>query len=256
MTLSNIPGLRRSRRSAALVCLLGATALGVAACGDDDDDGGDAAAAASADAAASYEVTITNLTSSQPLTPPVAVAHADENQYLEVGAEASAALQAIAENGDNSAALAEWDGAVQGGDGPLAPADIPGGEMFPDAVTFTVDADAGETYLSLAQMLICTNDGFTGVNSLPLPAAGESVTREVVAYDAGTENNTEAFVDIVPPCQALSGVSGDAEGAGASNPDLAEGGTIAEHAGIQQTADLTEAHAWEGPVAEITVTAS
>ncbi len=254
MTLASLPTLRRSRRTAAIVALLGVTALGVAACGDDD-DAGDAPPAASADEAASYEVTIRNLTPGQPLTPPVAVAHVEQNQYFEVDAEAPAGIQAIAENGDNSVALGAWDGSVQGGDTPLVPAGTPGAEMFPDAVTFTVEADAGETYLSLVQMLICTNDGFTGVNSLALPAAGESVTREVVGYDAGTENNTEAFVDIVPPCQGLIGVTGDSEGTGESSPDLAEGGTIGEHVGIQQTADLTDVHAWDGPVAEITVRA-
>jgi hypothetical protein len=49
--------------------------------------------------------------------------------------------------------------------------------MFGDSVTLTVDADEGAKFLSFASMLICTNDGFTGVNSLRLPKdVGETVT--------------------------------------------------------------------------------
>ena len=77
--------------------------------------------------------------------------------------------------------------------------------------------------LSAAFMLICTNDGFSGVDSLMLPASG-STTVETNAYDAGSEQNTEDFADIVPPCQGLIGVESDDEGTGVSNPALAEGG--------------------------------
>ena len=47
-----------------------------------------------------------------------------------------------------------------------------------------------------------------------------------VAWDAGTEINTEDFADLVPPCQALNGVSSDDEGTGASNPALEETGMM------------------------------
>jgi hypothetical protein len=132
-----------------------------------------AAAAASADAAARHEVTITNLTRGQPRTPPVAVARADENEYLEIGADAPLSSHPIAENGDNSVALGAREGSVQGGGTPLVPAGTPGAKMFTD-----------------------------------------SVTRGVVGDDAGTENNTEALGDIVPPCQGLRGVTGESQGAG------------------------------------------
>ena len=59
-------------------------------------------------------------------------------------------------------------------------------------------------------MLICTNDGFTGVDGLRLPGAvGQTVVANTAAYDAGTEANTEDFGDIVPPCQAVIGVRGN-----------------------------------------------
>ena len=52
------------------------------------------------------------------------------------------------------------------------------------------------------------------------------------------------------------GVMSDDEGTGMSNPDLAEGGVISMHAGIQGGYDLTVAdHGWSNPVARITVSA-
>ena len=88
-------------------------------------------------------------------------------------------------------------------------------------------------------MLICTNDGFSIVHDAPLPAeVGETAAFFSHAYDAGTEINTESFADLVPPCQGLVGVSSDAEGTGASNPELAEGGVVAPHPGIAGDGDL------------------
>lgn len=130
--------------------------------------------------------------------------------------------------------------------------------MFDDSVTLTVTAGTGAKFLSFASMLICTNDGFTGVDSLRLPKdIGEQVALMTNGYDAGTERNTENYADIVQPCQDLHGV--DVEpGTGMSNPALAEGGVIHHHAGIQgdvdDLTDLTrETHGWSGPVAEVTV---
>jgi hypothetical protein len=86
---------------------------------------------------------------------------------------------------------------------PLVPAGLPGSAMFDDSVTLTVTASEGAKFLSLASMLICTNDGFTGVDSLRLPRdVGDAVVVRSAGYDAGTEQNTEDCADIVPPCQA------------------------------------------------------
>jgi hypothetical protein len=104
-------------------------------------------------------------------------------------------------------------------------------------------------------MLICTNDGFTGVSSLRLPHhVGQTFVVRSAGYDAGTEVNTEDFADMVPPCQALVGVSSGEAGTGTSNPALAEGGVIHHHAGIAGIADLVPAvHGWHDPVVEIAV---
>ncbi len=199
---------------------------------------------------ATYNVTIENLTSGQPFTPPVVAAHTSGMDVFEVGQAASAEVQAIAENGNNDPLVALLSGSAAVLDSATGTAPVmPGG-----SATITVEAPAG-SLLSVVFMLICTNDGFSGVDSMTLAATGsESV--DANAYDAGTENNTEDFADIVPPCQDLIGVSSDDAGSGDSNPALAEGGVIVAHAGIQGGTDLTVSdHGWTDPVARITVVA-
>ena len=109
--------------------------------------------------------------------------------------------------------------------------------------------------MSFASMLICTNDGFTGLDTFRLPKkVGDIAMVTTKGYDAGTEMNTEDFADIVPPCQGLIGImSGDA-GTGMSDVTLAEGGVIALHPGIQGGNDLVlGVHGWTDPVAEVVV---
>jgi len=197
-----------------------------------------------------YTVTIENLTDGQPFTPPVVVTHSSGFDVFESGQAASSALQALAENGNNDPLVALIGGSSAVFDSAVGTAPILPGET----ATFSAEAPAG-SLISTAMMLICTNDGFSGLDSAALPASG-SQTINVNAYDAGTENNTEDFADIVPPCQAVIGVTSDDDGTGETNPALAEGGVVSAHAGVQGGTDLTTAdHGWTDPVARITVTA-
>jgi hypothetical protein len=122
-------------------------------------------------------------------------------------------------------------------------------------VTLTVAGTSSAKYISWESMLICTNDGFTGLDRVRLPnGVGDTVTLHTNAYDAGTEVDTEDFADIVPPCQGLVGVSSGEPGTGVSNPALAEGGVIHHHGGILGIADLVPAiHGWTDPVAEVVI---
>ncbi len=193
---------------------------------------------------ASYRVTIANLASGQPLTPPLVVLHGAEASLVEAGAPASEGLQQLAENGNAQVLVdalsdAPGVGSVAVGEHPIVAGGIPGAAEVPSVATLEVSAPAEAGLISIASMLICTNDGFSIVHDAPLPAeVGETATFFSHAYDAGTEINTESFADLVPPCQGLVGVSGEAEGVGASNPELAEGGVVAPHPGISGEADL------------------
>ena len=193
---------------------------------------------------ASYRVTIANLAAGQPLTPPLVVLHGAEASLVEAGAPASEGLQQLAENGNAQVLVdalsgAEGVGSVAVGEHPIVAGGIPGAAEIPSVATLEVSGPAEAGLISVASMLICTNDGFSIVHDAPLPSeVGETATFFSHAYDAGTEINTESFSDLVPPCQGLVGVSGEAEGVGATNPDLAEGGVVAPHEGITGTADL------------------
>ncbi|MDX1521516.1 MAG: spondin domain-containing protein [Anaerolineae bacterium] len=216
---------------------------------------------------ATYEVTITNLTDGQAFSPPVVVTHRQSTDIFNVGDEASLAIQEIAENGNNEPMLAalgadkhvfDFTQVADGNEGPapLIPADNPGQVPFANSATYTVTAGQGVKYLSAAMMLICTNDGFTGIDSVRLPKeVGDSTTVHTAGYDAGTEINTEDFADIVPPCQVLIGISSEDSGTGTTNPDLAEDDVIRHHPGIVGGGDLVPGvHGWIDPVAEIVIT--
>lgn len=233
------------RRSKIVLALAGAAAMVATAL---------PAAAAGPDA--EYQVTVYNLTESgQWFTPPVVVAHRPAVDLFEVGKPANEAIMQIAENGnlgpalDFAASSRHVLGAtvLAGNTPPLAPGASISGELT---------AQVSATRLSFASMLICTNDGFTGVDSVRLPRhVGHSVTVYASAYDAGTEVNTEDFADIVPPCQVLGGVSSSDTGTGTSNPALSEDGVISKHPGIAGGNDLVPGiHGWEDPVAKIVVT--
>jgi hypothetical protein len=124
---------------------------------------------------------------------------------------------------------------------------------FSDNVTFQIK---GRRYdrLSLATMLICTNDGFAGLNAVRLPARGTR-TYWLRAYDAGTETNTEQGTDIVDACNALGPV--DIGGIGNENDavDSTPHRRIRRHRGIMGNGDLSaDLHGWQGAVLKVTVT--
>lgn len=202
-----------------------------------------------------FEVTIENLTSGQPMTPPLAAIHTADIALWERGAAASEGIREIAENGNlaplemavmSATAVTDYLVAVGSGDPPL---------MAGESRTFAIESTDGAGLFSFVSMLICTNDGFTGVSSVALPGEiGESVTAEGISYDAGSEMNTEAWEDLVPPCGPLTGEDSGGAGTGMSNPALAEGGVVTVHPGIVGTGDLTPGiHDWNDPAVRVTV---
>ena len=204
-----------------------------------------------------YKVTITNLTPGQAFTPPVLLTHSTKTGIFTLGEAASSEIQAIAENGNNMPLLTALAGDVDVHDvvegmAPLVPANNPGGTAFESTATFMITTDGKAKFLSFASMLICTNDGFTGLDTIRLPK--KKMTVLSVAYDARTEMNTEDFADMVPPCQGLIGVSSPDPGTGMSNPLLAEDGIIIPHVGIFGGVDLIpDVHHWSDPVAKIEI---
>lgn len=204
-----------------------------------------------------YEVTITNLTPGQPITPPLLVTHAKDTGFFTVGEMANNGIQQLAENGNPDPLVEMLQGKsgivdIVQGTVPLVPANDPGNTGLSHSETFVVSTEGNMRYLSFASMLVCTNDGFAGIDTVKLPVKQTTVYAE--AYDARTEMNTEDFADMVPPCQDAIGVSSDDEGTGASNPEIGEDGVIIPHPGILGGEDLLEnVHAWGNPVVKIDI---
>ncbi len=202
--------------------------------------------------APTYEITIRNINEGQWLTPPNVAIHDTSVNVWRRGHAATPGVQAVAENGAVPVLAAELSAAldqtglgnsVVGSGGVEGP--IPPGESR----TFTLTSS--EERLSAVAMLVCTNDGFAGLDSVRLPSRdGQTRTYRARAYDAGTEINTELHADLVP----APFCGGEGAGTGESNPELAENGVIARHRTIRGVGDLDGIFDWSGPVAEISVT--
>ncbi|WP_354625350.1 spondin domain-containing protein [Psychromonas sp. MME2] len=166
----------------ALVVMI--TAL--SACGDnnDSDYNNDTAMQPSI-----YDVTLTNITQGQIFSPPALATHAVGISLWQTGSPASVALEALAEGGDASQLIA-LPGITQSqvSDAPVLPG---------ETMNWTVELNANEAHgLTLATMLINTNDGFTGLTNMDLNSLtlGESYQKMLMVYDAGSEINDEVAV--------------------------------------------------------------
>ena len=237
------------KRRTALMVLAGvvAVALAVPASASASTGGGDLA---------TYEVTIKNLEKGQPISPPVVATHDRSVRLFQRGAAASHEIEEIAENGNQGPAVAALlansnvTDVVDVGV-PLTPKGSSAGG-FSDSVTVTIDAARGDR-LSVAGMLICTNDGIAGVDSLRLPRWG-SKTVYARGYDAGTERNTELSEDLVDPCTGLGPEMLDGDPNGNNNDGIETDGRIRRHRGVAGNGDLSDAHDFRGAVAKVTVT--
>ncbi|WP_100658102.1 spondin domain-containing protein [Alteromonas flava] len=192
----------------------------------------------------SYEVTLTNLTNAQPFSPAAIILHA-EGQLFAVGEPASQAIEVMAEGGDNSQLIA-LDIALSAVSGvaPIGPGNN-------ETITVTVE-DTTDALLSITTMLVNTNDAFTGLNAISLSelAVGDSWMTTTVAYDAGTEANSEAQGTIPGPVDG-------GEGYNATRDDVdyvaMHGGVVTGDDGLMDSV-LTVQHKFDNPVMRVVVT--
>jgi hypothetical protein len=207
-----------------------------------------------------YRVTIANMTNSQPFSPPVAATHEAGMHVFEMGQMASEGIRAIAEDGEPMPMFQALSASKQVTEAvnigrPITRKGTVVGD-FTDSATFLIHARPGDRF-SIATMLICTNDGFTGLDAIELPQQGAQ-TFMLNSYDAGTENNTERSRDIVDPCSALGPekLPGDPDGNIDDDPavNTTPSQPIRFHPGIQGVGDLKPAlHGWKDPVAMVTI---
>ena len=189
-----------------------------------------------------FEVTITNLTAHQVFTPIMVASHRKGLQLFTLGQPAGVELEILAEAGDTgplSAALAARPEvlAVTTG-GPL-----PAGQ----SQTIFVQTRGGFDHVSVAAMLVPTNDAFFAVNGIEGPEGNQELTLFSVAYDAGTEANDELCAHIPGPPGVCTGEAFNPSRAGAE-------GFVHVHRGIHGVGDLGAAMwDWRNPVAKVTV---
>lgn len=203
-------------------------------------------------AMASFDVTVENLTNAQPLSPVAVVAHQSGYSVFAVGDPATVGLEELAEGGDNTRILADADAdtnvvtTVSGG-APIGPAGV-------EIITVNVlETDLPALQISVASMVVNTNDAFSAINAVPLDgvAVGESWSAMTIAYDAGTEADSEAAADIPGP-------AGGGEGFNATRSDSAD--RVAMHSGVISqddgfaASDLSGQHRFDNPVMRVSIT--
>jgi len=203
---------------------------------------------------ASFDITVTNLSASQPLSPVAVVLHGSAWEAFDTGSAASTGLEVLAEGGDNSQFLANAAAnssvyVSESGVGIIAP-----GES--ETVTVQVNENLiGTLSLSAVSMLVNTNDAIAALNgqSIASMAVDEVATFDARSYDTGTEANTES-ADTIPGPAATGGLR---EGFNASRDDIRDeihvhAGVVTQNDGLA-TSTLTEEHRWDYPSIQVRI---
>lgn len=198
-----------------------------------------------------YEVTITNITRGQTFTPQLVVTHSENIALFEVGDLASEELAILAEDGNTQLlsnlllTFGKDVGEVKTIPGLLGPG---------ESISTTITANPyKQPVISMAAMLIPTNDTFVALDSLRLPFRGKRVNY-LKAYDAGTEFNDQN-------CANIPGPRCGGEGSSPQPSDLDEGYIYISN-GFHDLGSVDEngneilgpaVYDWRNPVAKITV---
>lgn len=207
---------------------------------------------AMADHPTTYEVTVTNITQGQTFTPLLLATHNPSIALFELGAKAGIELEMLAEGGATGPLAGVLEAAghavadIESGDALLVPG---------DSVTFEIRGDARRAFLSLAAMLIPTNDTFVALDTARLPRFG-SVSYYARAYDAGTEENDQSCGNIPGP---RCGGEGHSPVPGSGDEGFVHVGNGFHELG-EMDADGFEVlgpatYDWRNPVARVTIRA-
>jgi len=122
-----------------------------------------------------YSVSVTNLTAGQPMSPVLITS----SSIYHAGESASVGLETLAAGGDNSELLSTDS--------------VSGSGLLTPSSSETLTIDTQKQTLSIATMLVKTNDAFAGIESYDVASlkVAQSTTLFLNVYDVGTENNDE-----------------------------------------------------------------
>jgi hypothetical protein len=206
-----------------------------------------AAAVAEGDSAAGrfFDVTVTNLTRGQQFTPILVASHRSGIRLFDLGQPASPGLQTVAEEGN----VAPLTAALEARPGVLQV--VNSGALLAPGASVTIRVRTAENFdrVSVAAMLIPTNDAFFALNGMRIAPGIMKKTFTSVAYDSGSERNDELCASIPGPFFDECGGPG-----GGAAPAGGEEGYVHVHGGIHGTGDISAAERdWRNPVALIAV---
>ncbi len=206
-------------------------------------------------------ITLTNLTQGLHFTPVITAAHTSESNIFMLGSSATPELQAMAEGGDISAlAMMLMNSDANINENPAMGLLAPG-----MSTSYNLSTDMANTSLSLAAMILPSNDGFVGTSNWMIPETAGTYTIFLNAYDAGTEANDElrgsgapgeAGMPVPPPLDPSMGMGGMGLTDMESNTMIhIHRGTIGDDDMEGGKSDLNNSiHRWLNPVAKLTIT--
>jgi len=212
--------------------------------------------------AAEFSVEVVNLTRGIYFTPIMVAAHTPDAKLFESGQPASTELAQMAEGGNLAGVTSVLTsiGATQAAnpaEGLLAPGASATAELNTDAAT-------GNTVLSVVAMMLPTNDGFIGLNSIAIPTEPGRYVFNVNGYDAGTEANDELVgsgapgepgFPVPPLISDVPGENGTGISASAENYVHIHRGVIGDTDPTGGVSDIDSVvHRWLNPVARVIVT--
>ena len=192
-----------------------------------------------------WEVKVTNLTTNQVMTPFLVATHTDDTMIFTPGMAASAELEALAEGGDVMPLQMALTGMSSVMSVETGTAMTPPGKR----ATLHINGSGTHRYISVASMLVPTNDAFVGT-MMELPTQlGRASMSYGYAWDAGTEANDES-------CDSIPGrpMWPECEDASTAASMYMGEGFITIHDGMTGVGDFGADRDWKNPVAMITVT--
>ncbi len=190
----------------------------------------------------SYKVSITNMTAAQTFTPIMIAVHKHGVKLFTPGSPASPQLAMLAEGGD-TAPLSEMlmmnprvEHVITTG-GPLSPG---------ETVDVEIPAHRSYRYISLASMMLPTNDGFIALSGVRVPRGKHATMYLSPGYDAGSEINDES-------CENIPGPFG-CDGMGIGYTEEEGEGYVHINSGIHGIGDIDAAdYDWKNSVARIVI---
>lgn len=199
-----------------------------------------------------YQVSVTNLTNNQPLSPAAIIAHSSGYSIFTESEPSSVSVEVLAESGDNSEVLLDALIANQYLDHAST------GLILPRSTSATImlvvpSGSDSDLQLSVLSMLVNTNDAISGLNKVDISGmdVGDTISFAGITWDAGTEANSESAATIPGPASG-----GQGEGFNTERETL---NRVRIHAGVVTADDglttsaLNEAHRFDNPTSQISV---